>query len=540
MITEFTSDHASHQQKFLQLLSSGADSNLFVSKTREISPFGDPSHTLKLWRSGIYWWWLYIPDSSNKPWLVTISLLHILLEQPDKLARSAAREAGLKLKLLRNKDRMSVATIVALCAMAEWILMLAVKLVVYTVYPERSFWKTNKAGTLLCPIAVAAIPSISMVYLLDKDRAKIFGVRPHQPMDLCPVTTGGIGYTNGMTSSAKFDQPCAMTALGGTLLVVDRGNSVVRLVDLNTSIPASSGLFTVETDRTRKKSKTSGTQSLAACATSSQDEVPRNRKKSSQVCTITDSDGCELKFEGASAICAAADGSAAIYLTTDTCVYQLKNIHARDGGGTLNCTAETIQIGEKMPQCFWPLQGICDCGNGFLVVSARGVLLRISLETTDYRVLTKDVGQPRGLAMWNNTHLLVADSSRSQIIRIALPHIVANSAPICEQWVGQERDPSGSEASTDGTSVNATLLWPCDLEVFGMSVFVVEYGKLRIVSSLEPLGRALREMQALVDLARLSGKQKTHNYTFKEGAAVFQSMKTFQDECSKVGSSGGR
>ena len=51
MVVEFTSDHAAHQQKLLEMLRSGADSDIIVYKTREIISFGDPSHTLKLWRS---------------------------------------------------------------------------------------------------------------------------------------------------------------------------------------------------------------------------------------------------------------------------------------------------------------------------------------------------------------------------------------------------------------------------------------------------------------------------------------------------------
>ena len=249
------------------MLSSGADSSIIVSKTREIIPFGDPSHTLKLWRSGLYWWWIYAPDMSGNPWLVTISLLHVLLEQLDNDARRAAREAGLRLKLLRNKDRMSVATIISLCAMAQWILELPVKLVVYTVYPERSFWKTNNVGTLLCPVAAVAMPFYSLFFILDKDRGKIFSARPHQPMDLCSITTGGIGYANGTAAQTKFDQPCAMTSLGSVLIVVDSGNGVVRLVDLNKPVPASLGLFGIESTQKNKKAKISGTSSLAADST---------------------------------------------------------------------------------------------------------------------------------------------------------------------------------------------------------------------------------------------------------------------------------
>ena len=190
MVVEFTSDHEAHQQKLLEMLRSGADSDIIVYKTREIISFGDPSHTLKLWRSGLYWWYIYATDRSGSPWLVTISMLHVFLEQQDASARSEARLAGLRLKLLRNKDRMSVATIIELC-MAQWILMLPIKLVVYTVYPERSFWKTNTVGILLSTVAVSAMPFHSIFFVLDKDRGKIFSLRPHQPMDVCALTSGG-------------------------------------------------------------------------------------------------------------------------------------------------------------------------------------------------------------------------------------------------------------------------------------------------------------------------------------------------------------
>ena len=108
--------------------------------------------------------------------------------------------------------------------------MLPIKLVVYTVYPERSFWKTNTVGILLSTFAVSAMPFHSIFFVLDKDNGKIFSLRPHQPMDVCALTSGGIDYANGVAAQARFNKPCAMTTLGGTILVLDGGNGVVRLV----------------------------------------------------------------------------------------------------------------------------------------------------------------------------------------------------------------------------------------------------------------------------------------------------------------------
>lgn len=523
MVVEFTSDHAAHQQKLLEMLRSGADSDIIVYKTREIISFGDPSHTLKLWRSGLYWWYIYATDRSGSPWLVTISMLHVFLEQQDASARSEARLAGLRLKLLRNKDRMSVATIIELCAMAQWILMLPIKLVVYTVYPERSFWKTNTVGILLSTVAVSAMPFHSIFFVLDKDRGKIFSLRPHQPMDVCALTSGGIGYANGVAAQARFNKPCAMTTLGGTILVLDGGNGVVRLVHPRKPIPISLGLFTVHSSRKPKKAKSSTSTDVA---------TPR-KSKTPEVCTITDSTGEDFKFAGAVAICTAADESAVAYVATADQLWVLKNIYATDDDGKLTCTAELDQFGDAVPAEFRPLQAICDSGIGFLVVSAYKALLRYSIEERTFELLTRAVGQPRGLAVWNKTHLIIADSETSQLLRLPLRDVRAGAVLSCEKWAGQERDSSTSDPSADGTSANATFLWPRDIATFGNTVIVAEYGKIRLLSSIEPLGRALSEMQKLVEVTNLSPGLKGSS-TFNDGEVVFQSMNDFQDGCSEV------
>jgi hypothetical protein len=119
------------------------------------------------------------------------------------------------------------------------------------------------------------------------------------------------------------------------------------------------------------------------------------------------------------------------------------------------------------------------------------------------------------------------------LLRLPLRDVRAGAVLSCEKWAGQERDSSTSDPSADGTSANATFLWPRDIATFGNTVIVAEYGKIRLLSSIEPLGRALSEMQKLVEVTNLSPGLKGSS-TFNDGEVAFQSMNDFQDCCSEV------
>ena len=175
---EWMSDHQADQQKLLQQISAGSDPEICTSATGEVVAMGDPPHTIKIYRSNLYWWYLYDCD-----WLVSIMILRALLDDPDRNISVEARRAGLTLSLLRNRDRQSVETVTDTANLAPYLRKLESPIVTHTVVPAKVFWRTNQPDSCSAPIDIAIRISDSLILMLDQEKAQVFRLRSHQPFD---------------------------------------------------------------------------------------------------------------------------------------------------------------------------------------------------------------------------------------------------------------------------------------------------------------------------------------------------------------------
>jgi hypothetical protein len=188
--------------------------------------FPDMPYTIKSIRLSLYWWWLYKDES-----LFFVRSLLVIKEDLRSDAGLSMR-AALSLGPLRNKDRMSVGTVVEMVS-TEVQEAIPEEPLLVTLIPKPYFkWTKNSSGDLSCPVEVCFYPSSSSIFVLDREKVGLLLVTTHSPPDVTRLAGNGAGTKDGPGKVAQIMGPCSLDLLDGFLFISDPPAGSIRIADV--------------------------------------------------------------------------------------------------------------------------------------------------------------------------------------------------------------------------------------------------------------------------------------------------------------------
>lgn len=354
-VAALSSDHEAHQQKLLKALhertgyetTTPAGQTIRLAFDSWLKAIGDPPHTVKLWRSGMHWNWLLIPDLLGNRWFVSLILILPLLVQNDAAGVARARAMGFSLAMVRNKDRMSVGMVSKTARAGATLEDVPVGLTVITVVPSPTFWKSNQKGAVPKPCAVAVREEWSLIITIDC-HGRLFRLSTHSPMDVSPVALSEpvVGATG-----ACFVGDIALVAAEKGVLVIDMSpyRRGPKIADFLSATDEATPIFSNSGEVADVDEGESGVAAEVAA-------VPAKKAKRARSCLLAMQDSTDswkdLDLGAAGSICAGPSGGAlvsfgrGVFVLSDFDVVRLLN-----GGLSCTCNAEMLCVAEGGVTC---------------------------------------------------------------------------------------------------------------------------------------------------------------------------------------------
>lgn len=441
-----------------------------------LKPIPEAVHLGKCLKSSFANWFLFLNGER-----FNLSNLRVLYNDEDDDIRRRMRKE-VTLSDVRNRDRMSVESMLTIAKPSVRDVIRKVPFLVQTIIPETfSLYKGNAKGVIENPTGIC-VGEHGSLFVTDNKKSRLFLARLHYPVDVTEVSKSlknpnGVAYTSGIVFVADTGNGRVVyKAIGSSVFI---NPNKMKVVDLRAQLDARH----IQVHAAAKKND------LVKAMTKWVQEQRRGINYS-----VSDLNKLPLNKEIMKplAIVAAATD---LLMVSDSHSHSVYQVSISNNGALLQ---GTVSLVINLPETANPL-GLAFDGSSVYVAnsSSDGGITKFNLATSASSILVKN-GTPNchmvhGVDVSTDGSIVFTDRG-SRLVRTLSPRtseiqVVAGS---------------GANSSRDGSSLAASFCQPTAICIEGKTMFVADtaVGAIKVVT---PTNSLCKFLELLDSLCRMFG-----------------------------------
>ena len=452
------------------------DRDRIKEQAKFLKPIPEAVHLGKCLKSSFANWFLFLNGER-----FNLSNLRVLYNDEDDAIRRRMRKE-VTLSAVRNRDRMSVESMLLVAKPSVRDVIREVPLLVQTIIPETfRLYKGNPKGLIESPTGVC-VGDHGSLFITDNKKSRLFLARLHYPVDVTEVSRSlkhpnGVAYTSGIVFVADTgNERVAYKAIGSSVFV---DPNKMKVVDLRAQLDARH----IQVHASAKKNELVKAMSKW---------IQAQRKGVNYSVSDLNKLPLDKEIKKPLAIVAAATD---LLMVSDSYSHSVYQVSINNNGAFLQGTVSLII---KLPETANPL-GLAFDGNSLYVAnsSSDGGITKVNLATSESSIMVKN-GTPNchivhGIDVLTDGNIVFTDRG-SRLVRSLSPRtsriqVVAGS---------------GANSSRDGSSLAASFCQPTALCIEGKTMFVADtaVGAIKMVS---PTNSLCKFLELLDSLCRMFG-----------------------------------
>ena len=200
-----------------------------------LKPIPEAVHLGKCLKSSFANWFLFLNGER-----FNLSNLRVLYNDEDDHIRRRMRKE-VTLSAIRNRDRMSVESLLLIAKPSVRDVIREVPLLVQTIIPETfRLYKVNCKGVIENPTGVC-VDDHGSLFITDNKKSRLFLARLHYPVDVTEISKSlkhpnGVAYSNGIVFVANTgNEQVSYKAIGSSVFI---DPNKMKVVDLRAQLDA--------------------------------------------------------------------------------------------------------------------------------------------------------------------------------------------------------------------------------------------------------------------------------------------------------------
>ena len=469
-----------------------------------LKPIPEAVHLGKCLKSSFANWFLFLNGER-----FNLSNLRVLYNDEDDHIRRRMRKE-VTLSAIRNRDRMSVESLLLIAKPSVRDVIREVPLLVQTIIPETfRLYKGNSKGVIENPTGVC-VGDHGSLFITDNKKSRLFLARLHYPVDVTEISKSlkhpnGVAYSNGIVFVADTGNERVVYKAIGSSVFIDPNK--MKVVNLRAQLDARH----IQVHASAKKND------LVKAMTK---WVQEQRRGISYSVSDLNKLPLDKEIKKPLAIVAAATDLLMVSDSHSHCVYQ---VSISNNGAFLQ---GTVSLVIKLPETANPLGLAFDGRNVYVANSSSdGGIIKFNLATSASSIIVRN-GTPNchivhGVDVSTDGNIVFTDRG-SRLVRSLSPRtseiqVVAGS---------------GANSSRDGSSLAASFCQPTALCIEGKTMFVADtaVGAVKVVTPTNSLCKFLELLDSLCRMfgVHLRGVQ-AESHTIEEAISSLTELSSVVD-----------
>ena len=458
-----------------KLSNEGTDDQI-KEQVKFLKPIPEAVHLGKCLKSSFANWFLFMNGER-----FNLSNLRVLYNDEDDDIRGRMRKE-VTLSAIRNRDRMSVESMLLIAKPSVRDVIREVPLLVQTIIPETfRLYKGNSKGLIANPTGVC-VGDHGSLFITDNKKSSLFLARLHYPVDVTEISKAlkhpnGVAYSSGIVFVADTGNERVAYKATGSSVFIDPNK--MKVVDLRAQLHARH----IQVHASAKKND------LVKAMTKWLQEQRRGISYS-----VSDLNKLPLDKEikkPLAIVTAATD----LLMVSDSHSHSVYQVSISNNGAFLR---GTVSLVIKLPETANPLGLAFDGSNVYVANSSSdGGITKFNLATSESSIIVRN-----GTANCHIVHGVHVSTDGNIVFTDRGSRQVRSLSPETSQI--QVVAGSGANSSRDGSSLAASFCQPTALCIEGKTMFVADtaVGAIKVVT---PTNSLCKFLELLDSLCRMFG-----------------------------------
>ena len=453
-----------------KLSNEGTDDQI-KEQVKFLKPIPEAVHLGKCLKSSFANWFLFMNGER-----FNLSNLRVLYNDEDDDIRGRMRKE-VTLSAIRNRDRMSVESMLLIAKPSVRDVIREVPLLVQTIIPETfRLYKGNSKGLIANPTGVC-VGDHGSLFITDNKKSSLFLARLHYPVDVTEISKAlkhpnGVAYSSGIVFVADTGNERVAYKATGSSVFIDPNK--MKVVDLRAQLHARH----IQVHASAKKND------LVKALTKWLQEQRRGISYS-----VSDLNKLPLDKEikkPLAIVTAATD----LLMVSDSHSHSVYQVSISNNGAFLR---GTVSLVIKLPETANPLGLAFDGSNVYVANSSSdGGITKFNLATSESSIIVRN-----GTANCHIVHGVHVSTDGNIVFTDRGSRQVRSLSPETSQI--QVVAGSGANSSRDGSSLAASFCQPTALCIEGKTMFVADtaVGAIKVVTPTNSLCKFLELLDSL-------------------------------------------
>lgn len=458
-----------------KLSNEGTDDQI-KEQVKFLKPIPEAVHLGKCLKSSFANWFLFMNGER-----FNLSNLRVLYDDDDDDIRGRMRKE-VTLSAIRNRDRMSVESMLLIAKPSVRDVIREVPLLVQTIIPETfRLYKGNSKGLIANPTGVC-VGDHGSLFITDNKKSSLFLARLHYPVDVTEISKAlkhpnGVAYSSGIVFVADTGNERVAYKATGSSVFIDPNK--MKVVNLRAQLHARH----IQVHASAKKND------LVKAMTKWLQEQRRGISYS-----VSDLNKLPLDKEikkPLAIVTAATD----LLMVSDSHSHSVYQVSISNNGAFLR---GTVSLVIKLPETANPLGLAFDGSNVYVANSSSdGGITKFNLATSESSIIVRN-----GTANCHIVHGVHVSTDGNIVFTDRGSRQVRSLSPETSQI--QVVAGSGANSSRDGSSLAASFCQPTALCIEGKTMFVADtaVGAIKVVT---PTNSLCKFLELLDSLCRMFG-----------------------------------